>query len=180
MLDIYIQEEMPDYEIIRVADDGLCVLWAFKECMEVATGKEVAMDDIKEKLRKEMSDTFYQTLFPLNAKLCVGDEVERFLTHPLGSYDSGICDMFLAAPGNAYKVNIKIYQSNLKKCWVTDLSDETKGYEITCFARCLSTHVDAIVPKRCTTNTPQKVELIKNEVPKPLCISRFFSSGYKR
>ena len=111
MLDIYIQEEMPDYEIIRVAGDGLCVLWAFKECMEVATGKEVAMDDIKEKLRKEMSDTFYQTLFPLNAKLCVRDEAERFLIHPLGSYayDSEICDMFLAALGNAYNVNIKIY-----------------------------------------------------------------------
>ena len=152
MLDIYIQEEMSDYEIIRVAGDGLCILWAFKECMEVATGKEVAMDDIKEKLRKEMSDTFYQTLFPLNAKLCVRDEVQRFLIHPLGSYGSEICDMFLAALSNAYKVNIKIYQSNLKKCWVTDFSDETKGYEITYFARCLSTHVNAIVPKRCTTN----------------------------
>ena len=181
MLDIYIQEEMPDYEIIRVADDGLCVLWAFKECMEVATGKEVAMDDIKEKLRKEMSDTFYQTLFPLNAKLCVRDEVQRFLIHPLGSYGSEICDMFLAALSNAYKVNIKIYQSNLKKCWVTDLSDERKGYERTLyFARCLSAHVDAIVPKRSATNTPEKVELTKNQVPKLLCISRFFSSGYTR
>ena len=88
MLDIYIQEEMPDYKIIRVAGDGLCTLWVFKECVEVATWKEVAMDDIKEKLRKGMSDTFFQTLFPLNAKLCVRDEVERFLTHPLGSYDS--------------------------------------------------------------------------------------------
>ena len=39
--------------------------------MEVAKGKEIAMDDRKEKLRKEMRDTFYQTLFPLNAKLCV-------------------------------------------------------------------------------------------------------------
>ena len=181
MLDIYIQEEMPDYEIIRVAGDNLCTLWAFKECMEVATGKEVAMDDIKEKLRKGMSDTFFQILFPLNAKLCVRDEVERFLTHPLGSYDSETCDMFLAALVNAYKVNIKIYQSNLKKCWVTDLSDERKGYERTLyFARCLSAHVDSIVPKRSATNTPEKVELTKNQVPKSLCISRFFSSGYTR
>ena len=31
MLDLYIQEEMPDYEIIRVAGDGLCILRAFKE-----------------------------------------------------------------------------------------------------------------------------------------------------
>ena len=54
MLDIYIQEEMPDYEIIRVAGVVLCILWAFKKYMEVATGKEIVMGDIKEKLRKEM------------------------------------------------------------------------------------------------------------------------------
>ena len=47
MLDIYTQEEMPDYELIRVTGHGLCILRAFKECMEVATGKEIAMDDIK-------------------------------------------------------------------------------------------------------------------------------------
>ena len=149
--------------------------------MEGATGKEIAMDDKKEKLRKEMRDTFYQTLFPLNPKLCVWDEVERFLIHPLGSYDSEICNMFLAPLGNAYKVNIKIYQSNLKECWVTDLSDETKGYERTLyFARFLSAHVDAIEPKRSATNTPEKVELTKNQVPKSLCISRFFPSGCTR
>ena len=48
----------------------------FYECMEVATGKEIVMDNVKEKLMKEMSDTFYHTLFPLNAKLCVQDKVE--------------------------------------------------------------------------------------------------------
>ena len=96
-------------------------------------------------------------------------------------YDSEICDMFLAVLGNAYKANIKIYQSNLKKCWVTDLSDETKWHERTLyFVRCLSAHVDTIVPKRSATNTPEKVELTKNQVSKSLCISRFFSSGYIR
>ena len=48
----------------------------FHECMEVATGKEIVMDNVKEKLMKEMSDTFYHTLFPLNAILCVQDKVE--------------------------------------------------------------------------------------------------------
>ena len=32
-----------------------------------------------------MSYTFYQTLFPLNARSCVRDEAEHFLIHPLGS-----------------------------------------------------------------------------------------------
>ena len=55
------------------------------------------------------------------------------------------------------------FQSNLKKCWVTNLSDETKGYERTLyFASCLSPHVDAVVPKRSASNTPEKVELTKN------------------
>ena len=81
--------------------------------------------------------------------------------------------MFLAALGNAYEVNIKIYQLNLKKCWVTDLSDETKGYERTLyFARCLPAHADAIIPKRSATNTPEKMELTKNQVSKSLCITR--------
>ena len=153
---------MPDYEIIRVAGDGLCILRAFKECMEVATGKEIVMDDIKENLRKEMSGNFYQTLFSKNTKICVRDEVERFLINPLGSCDSEICDMFLAALGNAYKVNIKICQSNLKKCWITDLSNEKKGFARTLyFARSLSAHVDAIVPKRSATCTPEKNQVIK-------------------
>ena len=43
-------------------------------------------------------------------------KLSAFLTHPLGPYDSELCDMFLGVLGNAYKVNIKIYQSNLKKC----------------------------------------------------------------
>ena len=47
MLAIYIEEEMPDYEIIRDAGDALCILRAFKGCIEVATGKEIVMDDIK-------------------------------------------------------------------------------------------------------------------------------------
>ena len=89
--------------------------------------------------------------------------------------------MFLATLGNAYKVNVKIYQSNLKKCWATDLSDETKRYERTLyFARCLSAYADAIVTKSSATNTPEKVELTTNQVSKWLYISRFFSSGYTR
>ena len=59
MLDMFIQEEIPDYEIIRVTGDGLCILRVFKECMEVATGKGIVMDYIKEKLRKEISDTYF-------------------------------------------------------------------------------------------------------------------------
>ena len=43
------------------------------------------------------------------------------------SYDSEICDMFLAALGNTYKVSIKIYQSNLKKCRLPDLLNKRKG-----------------------------------------------------
>ena len=40
VLDIYIQQEISNYEIIRVFVDGLCILRAFKEFMEGATVKD--------------------------------------------------------------------------------------------------------------------------------------------
>ena len=46
----------------RNASDGLYILWAFNECIQVATVKEIVMDDIKVKLRKEMSGTFLSNI----------------------------------------------------------------------------------------------------------------------
>ena len=88
---------------------------------------------------------FYQTLLP---EIRVKEQVEQFLLNPLASYNNNVCDMFLAALGNAYKVNIKIYQSDLGERWVTDLSNVQKGFDTTLhFAGSLSVHIDAIVPK---------------------------------
>lgn len=42
------------------------------------------MDGMKEKLRNEISDSFYEKLFSLSTKVCVPDEVEHFLKNPFG------------------------------------------------------------------------------------------------
>ena len=47
---------VPKHEIIRVAGDGLCILYTFKECVGKARGNEISLSDIKQKLKREMSD----------------------------------------------------------------------------------------------------------------------------
>ena len=59
-------------------------MFAGKERMELATEKEIFMDGMKEKLRNEISDSFYEQLFSLSTKVCVRDEVEHFLKNPFG------------------------------------------------------------------------------------------------
>ena len=141
----YTEEMLPNHEIIRVAGDCFCILHAFKECIIKARAYEISLPDIKQELKRELSDACYLTLFP---EIRVKEQVEQFLLNPLVSYNNDVCDIFLATLGNAYKVNIKIYQSSLGECWVTDLSNVQKGFDTTLhFARSLSVHIDAIVPK---------------------------------
>ena len=72
----------------------------FKECIVKARGDKISFSDIKQKLKREMSDAFYQTYFP---EISVKEQVKQFLLNPLASYNNDVCDMFLAALGNAYK-----------------------------------------------------------------------------
>ena len=68
--------------------------------------------------------------------------------------------MFLVALGNMFKVNIKVFQSDCHKSWITDLSDKQKSYNTTLyFARGLSLHGDAIIPKSLTAS-----QRLSNEV----------------
>ena len=148
LLESFIEAEMPSHEICSVHGDGLCILRAFKECIQSVSGELITMEDLKDRLRTEMSLSLYQTLYP---DICVRDEVNRFLKNPLECYSSDVCDMFLASLGNTFKVNIKVFQSDCHKCWITDLSDKQKRYNTTLyFGRSLSPHVDAIIPKRLT------------------------------
>ena len=141
----YIEEMLPNHEIIRVAGNGFCILHAFKECIVKARGDEINLSDIKQELKREMIDAFYQTLFP---EIRVKERFEQFLLNPLESYNTDVCEVFLAALGNAYEVNIKIYQIILREYCVADLSNVQKGFDTTLhFARSLSVHIDVLVPK---------------------------------
>ena len=116
------------------------------------------MEDLKDRLRTEMSLNLYQTLYP---DISVPDEVNQFSIKSVGLLQQWrVCDMFLAALGNTFKMNIKVFQSDCHKCWITDLSDKQKRYNTTLyFARSLSPHVDAIIPKRLTAS-----QRLSNEV----------------
>ena len=75
-------------------------------------------------------------------------ELELFLDNPLAYYNNNTADLFLVALGNAYKVNILVFQSNEQKCWIYDLNNNEHSFSCTLyFARRLSPHLDSIVPK---------------------------------
>ena len=63
ILVLYIGETVPKHKIIYVARDGLCILDAFKKCVGKARGDEISLPDIKQKLKREMSDAFYKRVF---------------------------------------------------------------------------------------------------------------------
>ena len=74
-------------------------------------------------------------------------DFERILKNPLKNYDSDTTDLFLTALGSAFQVNVIIFQSDEKECWIVDQTSEETEFEDTLyFARTLSPHVDPVVP----------------------------------
>ena len=52
-------------------------------------------------------------------------ELEKFLDNPLAYYTEDISDLFLLALGNAFKVNVTVFQSNTEGCWIADSSKDS-------------------------------------------------------
>ena len=151
ILAVYVEEKLPDYEIRGIPGDGLCVLRSFKVYMEAATGQSIPLEDIKQKLKEEMCLDYY-SMFLRNVGINNG--VEKFLLDPPRCYDSEICHVFQLALGNTYIVNVRIYQANVKECWLTDLSNPSNDFQLSLyFARSLSNHLDPIVKKKITRAT---------------------------
>ena len=72
------------------------------------------------------------------------NEFEQYLEDPLSQYDKTITDLFLDALGMAFKVNIKILQSDCSKCYQVNTSN---FFEHTLyFVRTESLHFDSVVP----------------------------------
>ena len=69
------------------------------------------------------------------------------MSNPLKFYKSKVVDIFLLALGNACEVNTVVLQSNVEKCWTTDLSNTKNNFTTNLyFAKSLSPHVDPIIP----------------------------------
>ena len=75
------------------------------------------------------------------------DKLEHYLEDPLSQYDKAITDLFLDALGMAFKVNIKILQSDCSKCYFFDQVNTLNLFKDTLyFARTESLHFDPVVP----------------------------------
>ena len=58
---------------------------------------------------------FYEAFMEEETKTKIEIELEKFLMSPLGYYDNNIVDLFVMVLGNAFKVNITIFLSNIEK-----------------------------------------------------------------
>ena len=72
---------------------------------------------------------------------------ETIMKDPLKFYDSDMTDLFLSALGDAFEVNVIVFQSDDAKCWVVNLSNKENPFKETLyFARSLSLHIDPVIP----------------------------------
>ena len=143
----YVTETLPGYEIKHVAGDGLCILRSFKEAVKAVSDITVSIEDLQLYLRREILHRFefYREFLTETCDLL--KELDIFLSNPLKFYNSEVVDIFLLALVNAYEVNTVVLQSNVDKCWTTDLSNTKNNFTKNLyFAKSFSPHVDPIIP----------------------------------
>ena len=72
-----------------------------------------------------------------------------------------LTDLFLSSLGDAFKVNVIVFQSHDTKCWVVNLWNEENPFKETLyFARSLSLHTDAVIPCEKYEEFQMKVKYI--------------------
>ena len=121
---------------------------SFLEALTHVTGNQTARKDVASQLQRELLTKFdFHKMFSMSSKdIDILTELDKFLESPLTCYNESTSDLFLAALGSAYKVNIIIFQSDEKRCWICDLSENTNSYSTTLyFSRTLSPHIDPVV-----------------------------------
>ena len=123
-VDAFINENLPGYVIKVVPGDGKCILSAFSEALLNIVGKNVKFEEMVTQLRREFLNKyeFYKQFCTEGVDLL--SELERFLEEPLRYYNIDVVALFIKALGNAFEVNIIIFQSNAEQCWIINLSNE--------------------------------------------------------
>ena len=58
---------------------------------------------------------------------------ETIMKDPLKCYDSDMTDLFLSALGDAFNVNVIVFQSAVAKCWVVNLSSKENPFKETLY-----------------------------------------------
>lgn len=166
-VDEFISENLPGFKIKQEALDAdanenvFSMLSSFSEAVSYFMGKKVKMATIVKQLRKELLlryEEFYKQFN--NDILNILIELDAFLDDPLRYCNKDSINVFLVALGNAFQVNIVVYQSNEESCWKSDLlanvcnngrtaanNDDNITFTSTLhFARTLSPHVYPILP----------------------------------
>ena len=146
---------MPGYSIQPIIGDSLCILWSFVVGISNGLRRQISLDEVASSLKAEFitNRKFYAAFMEEEMKTKIEIELEKFLMSPLGYYDNDIVDFFVMVVGNAFKVNVTIFQSNIEKAWIVDLN-EADRYETTLlFGRSESLHLDSMIyngiDKRC-------------------------------
>ena len=102
-------------------------------------------DDLTTCLRNELQSKKYQTFKTYDINIV--NELGQYVEDPLSQYDKAITDLFLDALGMAFKVNIKILQSDCSKCYFFDQVNTSNLFKDTLyFVRTESLHFDPVVP----------------------------------
>ena len=78
-------------------------------------------------------------------------ELEKFLGNPLGYYTEDISDLLSLALGNAFKVNVIVFQSNTERWWIVDSSKNSSDLPSLYFGRTLSAHTEPIIKNKQTS-----------------------------
>ena len=154
MAEEYIRENMPGYYIKTVPGDGLCIIYAFVECLQ-SIGFGHSFNDVVVSLREELQKDIYNAVYnPSLNGVDLVQELDGYLENPLAKYDSQVSDIYLEALGMAYKVNIVIFQSNCEKCRILENINAANSFDHTIyFVRTESLHFDPVVPILCDTKT---------------------------
>ena len=127
--------------------DGLCILHAFVEGIFHLLDVYKSIPDVQEGLKNQLEENKeHYSHFSVDTK-DIMVEFETIIKDPLKFYDSDTTNLFLSALGDAFKVNVIVFQSDDAKCWVVNLSNEEGPFkEALYFARSLSLHIDPVIP----------------------------------
>ena len=102
----YVKHILPGFEIRRVRRDGLCILHAFVERIFHLHDVHKSIPDVQEVLKNQLEKNkkHYSHFSAETRDIIV--ESETIMKDPLKFYDYDSADLFLSAPGDAFKVNV--------------------------------------------------------------------------
>ena len=147
VLKSFIFKNLSGYKVEPVQGDGLCTFHSFTRCLFSLRGFQIPTDELHSTLKSYLLKNFNTYSEFTEENINIVDELDKLFKNPLGNYNENISDLYLKALGDAYEVNIVLFQSNAETCWILDLSNYNNPHPDTLyFARSLSPHVDPIVP----------------------------------